>query len=554
MTAAASTELYNKYKSFIKTRATFWKPKIEEDLGRMVNNALAEPTINQAIKNLDTNILRPSGLAITLQKIYVDAARVWGGKIYLGVKKQAAKMQRAAMAKKANAPLQPIGYNAELVAEVISYMRLHNLQMVTEITDTMKDFILQQLVEAQRTGASISQVANIVAASNFPANRAIVISRTETIKAANFGAVQAAKKSGFLLEKEWISARDIRTRRTPRDEYSHVFMNGKTVQIDEAFQVPNRHNGFDSLQQPGDPGGAAADVIQCRCTVGFNVIRGANGLPLQANGQGLLNITVTKPPAFVPPKPARIPKPPKPAAAPIPAPAAAPAFVPASTLKEAEDRIKRAGVPVVSLAGMKMHQANAVVKAMEAEAKFKPITDLRSLATYTKNSDEAPKAYYAYTKDIRLNLAKVGKGGKDVAVPYAKQLDDWKQSLNSWEGILGTGQMADSTIKKRIREIKKQIAQREEWISRGYTTRFFSLSASYSDEAQAIFTTVTHEMGHYRHIGQLNGRTDFDIDLKNAVTEYAESAKVEWFAEWYAYYRINGPANVPAEMLKLFNL
>jgi len=290
MTSAASTALYANYKKFIRSRASFWKPKIHADLNRMIKNAMDEPTIEAAISKLDANMLEPSGLAITLKNIYVDAGRVWGSKIYQIVKKQAADMTRRAGNDKKQERLtvrtthlqkamMPIGYNEDLIAEIISYLRLHDLQIVSEISDTMKGWIMDKLIEGQRTGLSITQVAENITKDDFPANRAIVIARTETVKAANFGAMQAAKKSGFRLEKEWIAARDIRTRRIPRDEFSHTAMNGKTAQMDEAFQVPNRNGSHDSLMQPCDPAGAAGDVIQCRCTVGFNVLRGADGLP-----------------------------------------------------------------------------------------------------------------------------------------------------------------------------------------------------------------------------------------------------------------------------------
>jgi hypothetical protein len=290
MTITASTALYANYKKFTRSRAGFWKPKIHADLQRMIKNAMDEPTIEAAISKLDANMLEPSGLAITLKNIYVDAGRVWGSKIYQVVKKQAADItRRAGNGKKQETltvrtthlqkAMMPIGYNEDLIAEIISYLRLHDLQMVSEISDTMKAWIMDKLIEGQKNGLSITQVAENITKDSFPANRAIIIARTETVKAANFGAMQAAKKSGFRLEKEWIAAKDIRTRRIPRDEFSHTAMNGKTAQMEEAFQVPNRNGSHDSLMQPCDPSGNPADVIQCRCTVGFNVLRGADGLP-----------------------------------------------------------------------------------------------------------------------------------------------------------------------------------------------------------------------------------------------------------------------------------
>jgi len=244
----------------------------------MIRNATDEPTIQRAIAQLDANMLKPSGIMITIRNIYIDAGRIWGGRIYQVIKKEGDLLTRQAEGKKA---LMPIGYNEEMIAIIEAYFRLHNLSMVSEINDTMKEWILKQLIDAQQTGRSIQDVAKSMLVDDFPAKRAIVIARTETIKAANFGAVQGAKKTGFETEKLWIAARDNRTRRIPRDNYSHVAMDGKTVPMDQPFLVPMLNGGFDEVMQPGDPKADPGDVIQCRCTVGFNVIRDARGLPVK---------------------------------------------------------------------------------------------------------------------------------------------------------------------------------------------------------------------------------------------------------------------------------
>jgi Uncharacterized protein, homolog of phage Mu protein gp30 len=278
MNAADIASLYTNYKRFTVSSVKAWKPKIHANLKEMIRNATDEPTIQRAIAQLDANMLKPSGIMITIRNIYIDAGRIWGGRIYQVIKKEGDLLTRQAEGKKA---LMPIGYNEEMIAIIEAYFRLHNLSMVSEINDTMKEWILKQLIDAQQTGRSIQDVAKSMLVDDFPAKRAIVIARTETIKAANFGAVQGAKKTGFETEKLWIAARDNRTRRIPRDNYSHVAMDGKTVPMDQPFLVPMLNGGFDEVMQPGDPKADPGDVIQCRCTVGFNVIRDARGLPVK---------------------------------------------------------------------------------------------------------------------------------------------------------------------------------------------------------------------------------------------------------------------------------
>lgn len=77
------------------------------------------------------------------------------------------------------------------------------------------------------------------------------IARTEIISAHNNGAMQAYKQSEVVEEKEWISSRDANV----RDSHQ---IDGEKVPIDQPFS-----NG---LMYPGDPAGAAGDVINCRCT------------------------------------------------------------------------------------------------------------------------------------------------------------------------------------------------------------------------------------------------------------------------------------------------
>jgi SPP1 gp7 family putative phage head morphogenesis protein len=87
--------------------------------------------------------------------------------------------------------------------------------------------------------------------------RAERIARTEVIGASNMSSQAGAEATGLDLEKEWISFIDSATRE------SHVALNGEKVAMDEPFS-----NGLDV---PGDAGGEAEEVINCRCTVGYGV-------------------------------------------------------------------------------------------------------------------------------------------------------------------------------------------------------------------------------------------------------------------------------------------
>jgi len=78
--------------------------------------------------------------------------------------------------------------------------------------------------------------------------KAMRVARTEVTKAASFGSQEAARQSGVVKTKTWLSSRDDRV----RDE--HEAMDGDTVKLDEVFS-----NGE---EYPNEP------MCRCVCTFG----------------------------------------------------------------------------------------------------------------------------------------------------------------------------------------------------------------------------------------------------------------------------------------------
>ncbi len=77
--------------------------------------------------------------------------------------------------------------------------------------------------------------------------KAMRVARTEVTKASAFGSQEAAKQSGVVKTKTWLSSRDDRVRE------EHEAMDGETVKLDEVFS-----NG---LEYPSEP--------MCRCVLAF---------------------------------------------------------------------------------------------------------------------------------------------------------------------------------------------------------------------------------------------------------------------------------------------
>lgn len=105
-------------------------------------------------------------------------------------------------------------------------------------------------------------IANRIGGQN-SVSRAMTIARTETHKAANVSqytrAESAATDSGLDVVVEWISTNDGRVRD------SHKNANGQTRPMGQPFNV-----GGESMKYPSDPTASAANVINCRCVLGYD--------------------------------------------------------------------------------------------------------------------------------------------------------------------------------------------------------------------------------------------------------------------------------------------
>ena len=121
----------------------------------------------------------------------------------------------------------------------------------------LKKKITAQVSRGISTGMSFQQVAKQLAGyTNIGYNNAIRIARTEGHRIQVQSAMDAchkAKDKGADVVKQWDSTLDARTR------HSHARVDGEIRELDKHFS-----NG---LMFPGDPSGAAAEVINCRCAL-----------------------------------------------------------------------------------------------------------------------------------------------------------------------------------------------------------------------------------------------------------------------------------------------
>lgn len=129
---------------------------------------------------------------------------------------------------------------------------------ITNVSDTTRSLIVAAIERGFSDGSTTAEIAKDLRSivPSLSRMRADVIARTETHGAANYGANEAAKRTGLPLRKEWNASHDENTRDT------HSEADGQVVGMDELFEV-----GDGRLAYPGDPSGPAQEVINCRCAL-----------------------------------------------------------------------------------------------------------------------------------------------------------------------------------------------------------------------------------------------------------------------------------------------
>ena len=139
----------------------------------------------------------------------------------------------------------------------IEWLRDATQKFAEQINETTWNALKDALGKGIDLGESIDQLTERVRdeMSTASQSRARMIARTETVKATNAGGMQAARDSGVVRRKIWLSALDERVRD------SHVAAHGQERGLDEDFTV-----GDATGPAPGDMS-SAEESIGCRCTL-----------------------------------------------------------------------------------------------------------------------------------------------------------------------------------------------------------------------------------------------------------------------------------------------
>lgn len=252
--------IWQDYKKLYANGLKIYSPKFKKELQRQVDTYC---------KTQDYNAISDKAIKKTIQQLHIA----------MGVKMaQISSTSVKRSVKGINEPLEVKSAQTDLFTyTILKYLETEGLdQLAADITDTTKKQIRNFLIQAQEQNLSTFETIQLLKVSGITDYRAELIARTETGRAANIGSMTGAISTGLVTVKEWIAAKDNRTRRIPRDEFDHLNMDGTKLPIDQKFKLQGKKS-LDFMLHPCDSSGSAADVCNCRCTLGYEAQRDAKG-------------------------------------------------------------------------------------------------------------------------------------------------------------------------------------------------------------------------------------------------------------------------------------
>ena len=261
--------IWQDYRKLYANALKQYSPKFKKELQNQVNTYC---------RTLDYNAISDKAIKKTIQKLHL-AMGVKMAQISSKVVKRSVKGHYEALEVK-SAETDLFSYT------ILQYLQTQGLdQLASDITNTTKDQIRRYLIQSAEQNLTLPETIVLLRGAGITDYRAELIARTETGRAANIGSMVGATSTGLVTVKEWIAAKDNRTRRIPRDQFDHLNMDGTKIPMDATFKLQNKKGGFDLMLHPCDSSGSAADVCNCRCTLGYEAQRDKNGklLKLQDN-------------------------------------------------------------------------------------------------------------------------------------------------------------------------------------------------------------------------------------------------------------------------------
>lgn len=189
---------------------------IWQDYRKLYANALKQysPKFNKELQNQvntycrtqDYNAISDKAIKKTIQKLHLAMGVKMAQISSKAVKRSVKGIYEALEVKSAETDL--FSYT------ILQYLQTQGLdQLASDITQTTKEQIRRYLIQSAEQNLTLPESIALLRNAGITDYRAELIARTETGRAANIGSMVGATSTGLVTIKEWIAAKDNRTRR-----------------------------------------------------------------------------------------------------------------------------------------------------------------------------------------------------------------------------------------------------------------------------------------------------------------------------------------------------
>lgn len=247
-------------------------------------------------------------------------------------------------------------------------------------------------------------------------------------------------------------------------------------------------------------------------------------------------------------------------------------FIPAKSIEEAVGRAMNLGIERVDFGRATLGEVNIVLEAIEEEARNVKL-ELKSFFIqenahkdiFGKRAKETQKigGYYSHNKnELHIDLGIFKESIYKKAISWEERLkrneNKIKSNLDSialYKSKLGKSKAFDRELKKFISDLdfqiykfEKEVRLANERIQAGAPPRTFTYAEKYENIKDQVKATIHHEFGHY--VDNKMGGARFNSKLPG-ISDYSDTMSDEFFAEYYAKYRMEGKAGIPSDILKV---
>lgn len=244
-----------------------FKEAIISTLQRIPIDNLNYYNYNEVVKlNIYQNLIEQAYI-----DVYTTIGLIHGNRVGRGINRDI---------KDFNKPL----FNEDFQNLIIDWVRENCGLRITSVSNNLAKTIIELVAQSSEENLTIEQMQRFIRQrinSGLSRYEVLRIARTETTSAANFAALESGKNSGIVMDKVWIASTDNRTRRKPKNEWSHLAMNNVAVEQDANFKVVSSKGVTDNIPYPCAPGSSAGNAISCRCAVAFKPRRDKDGFVIR---------------------------------------------------------------------------------------------------------------------------------------------------------------------------------------------------------------------------------------------------------------------------------